>query len=126
MFTTASIFIFLTALLHCLFFKLESLSFMHKRTLKIFGVRAQDAPIIKPWAYNQGFYNLFIALGLFYSLALKYNNRLVEFETLSSVLLLIIVGAGLVLLRTNPKKYFRASLIQVLPALFGFIFLKIG
>lgn len=53
----------LAALLHGYIFVLESLRFDRPATWKIFGVRgAQEAAIARPWAFNQGFYNLFLAV----------------------------------------------------------------
>ena len=61
---TGTIFVGLAALLHVLFFLLESVWFEKPFAWKRFGVADQEkALVIKPWAYNQGFYNLFLALG---------------------------------------------------------------
>ena len=50
--------------LHVFFFVLESLRFTRPATWRRFGVRSQaDADVLKPMAYNQGFYNLFLAIG---------------------------------------------------------------
>ena len=62
MLTVAAVFALLAALLHVYFWVLESLVFETKGH-RIFGVPAEDVAAVKPWALNQGFYNLFLAVG---------------------------------------------------------------
>ncbi len=60
----ALIFAGLASLLHVLFFKLESLDWRKPKTWKTFGLESQaDADTTASLAYNQGFYNLFLAVG---------------------------------------------------------------
>lgn len=115
-----SICIFITAVLHCLFFKLESIDFMKANVLKKFGLTKDEGTIIKVWAFNQGFYNLFLALGLFFSLFLLNSEQTDKGVLLSSFILLTIIGAGVVLLYSSPKSY-PAALLQSLPALIALI-----
>jgi putative membrane protein len=59
-------FAFLAAALHVYIFSMESLTWTRPATWKRFGVASQaDAETTRPLAYNQGFYNLFLALGAF-------------------------------------------------------------
>lgn len=89
---------------------------MKEKVLKRFGLTVEQAQYVKLWAFNQGFYNLFLAFGLFYSLWVADSHGLF----LSRYLLAFIVGAGLVLMASSPKKYV-AALIQALPALIALI-----
>ena len=60
----------IAGLLHVLFFKLESLDWRKPRTWKTFGLASQeDADTTASLAYNQGFYNLFLAIGTFVGIA---------------------------------------------------------
>lgn len=60
------IFAFLAAALHVYIFTMESLTWTKPATWKRFGVASQaDAETTRPLAYNQGFYNLFLAIGAF-------------------------------------------------------------
>jgi putative membrane protein len=60
------VFAFLAAALHVYIFTMESLTWTRPATWKRFGVASQaDAETTKPLAYNQGFYNLFLAIGAF-------------------------------------------------------------
>lgn len=95
---------------------------MKDKTFKKFGLTKEQAVVIKPWAFNQGFYNLFLALGLFYSLLLLNTSEQEMGELLASFILVTIFGAGLVLYVSVPQKYL-AALIQAVPALLGFLLL---
>jgi len=58
------LFAFLAAALHVFIFTMESLTWTRPATWKRFGVASQpDAETTKSLAYNQGFYNLFLAIG---------------------------------------------------------------
>ncbi|MFY9636757.1 MAG: DUF1304 domain-containing protein [Cellulosimicrobium cellulans] len=58
------LFAFLAAALHVYIFTMESLTWTRPATWKRFGLASQaDAETTKPLAYNQGFYNLFLAIG---------------------------------------------------------------
>lgn len=119
-----NIFILITAILHILFFKLESIDFMKPDVLKRFGLTEESAEFVKVWAFNQGFYNLFLAIGLLYSLYKLKKAKIVEAKSISNFILLTIAGAGIVLYFSAPDKAIAATL-QTLPALLGIIFLNI-
>ncbi|WP_426997828.1 DUF1304 domain-containing protein [Pseudarthrobacter sp. N5] len=58
------IFAVIAALLHVYIFTMESVTWTRPATWKRFSVASQaDAETTKPLAYNQGFYNLFLAIG---------------------------------------------------------------
>jgi putative membrane protein len=58
------VFVVLAALLHVYIFTMESLTWTQPATWKRFSVASQaDADTTRPLAYNQGFYNLFLAVG---------------------------------------------------------------
>ena len=60
----ATVFGVLAALLHVYIFVMESVQWTRPRIWKRFGVRDQaSADAMKGMAYNQGFYNLFLAVG---------------------------------------------------------------
>jgi putative membrane protein len=61
----ASVFLVLAGLVHVYIFVLESVRWRHPATWRIFGLSSQaDADTTAPLAYNQGFYNLFLAIGV--------------------------------------------------------------
>ena len=52
----------LAALIHVYIFVLESVRWTHPSTRRVFGTSAEDAETTRPLAFNQGFYNLFLAI----------------------------------------------------------------
>jgi putative membrane protein len=115
----------LSAVFHFYVFYLESLSWTKPRTWKTFGVPNQEAAeIIRPMAFNQGFYNLFLAMEITVGLvALSFNKR-IGF-TLIVAGAVSILGAGIVLF-LSVKSSRRAAFIQAGPPLIGLIFLLLG
>lgn len=116
----AQAFMLVSAILHILFFKIESIDFLKPSTLKRFNLTPEEGKMVKVWAFNQGFYNLFLAMGLFVSIVLMHTNLVSESLVLGRFILLTMVGAGVVLIISAPKSY-KAGLIQAIPALIAFI-----
>ena len=58
----ALVFAGLAALLHVYIFVMESLTWTSPRTRAAFGTTAEEAETTKLLAFNQGFYNLFLAI----------------------------------------------------------------
>jgi putative membrane protein len=106
------------ALVHVLIFGLESLWFHHPRVYRRFQVRsAAELAASRAFAFNQGFYNLFLALGAVTGVVLIYGSSATT-ETAGRVLLTFACAsmtcAGLVLLVTN-RQMVRAALVQLVP-----------
>ena len=120
-----SILIFLAAAFHIYVFFLESVSWRTPKTWKTFGLPSQEhADIIQPMAFNQGFYNLFLALGAGLGLALLGVASTVA-VTLMLFAALCIIGAGVVLFFSIPSSR-RAAIIQAGPPLFGVLFVLLA
>jgi putative membrane protein len=62
MIATALVFAALAALLHVYIFVIESLTWTSERTRATFGTTPAEAETTKLLAFNQGFYNLFLAI----------------------------------------------------------------
>jgi putative membrane protein len=113
---SACVFAALAALVHVYIFVLESVRWELPATRRVFGTDEQSAAITRPLAYNQGFYNLFLAIGTAVGIALMNANRdagvaLVVFGTGS------MLAAALVLITSDVSKA-RAAVVQgLLPAL---------
>jgi len=123
--TIGSILIFLAAAFHLYVFFLESITWRTPKTWKTFGLPSQEhADIIRPMAFNQGFYNLFLALGAGVGLALLGVASTVA-VTLMVFAALCMVGAGVVLFFSIPTSR-RAALIQAGPPLFGVLFVLLA
>jgi putative membrane protein len=113
------------AALHVVIFSLESVRWSKPSTWRAFGIKTQtDADVVSPMAFNQGFYNLFLAGGIVVGLALatvapQAGFAIVFFAAISMVL------AATVLISTSPK-FARPALLQGLPPLLGVIALAFG
>ena len=112
----------IAALVHVYVFVLESLLWTTPRARTIFGLDEQTARTTAPMAFNQGFYNLFLAVEIVAGIVL----HAVGHHTVGAVLVLVgalsMVGAGIVLLASDRSKV-RPALIQILPALIGSLLL---
>jgi len=62
MLTAGLVFAALASLLHVYIFTMESLTWTSARTRATFGTTAEEAETTKLLAFNQGFYNLFLAI----------------------------------------------------------------
>ena len=106
----------LAALLHVYIWVLESFRWTHPATRKTFGTSAADAETTRPLAFNQGFYNLFLAIITLVGLALLKTEHWV-----GSALALAGTGsmlAAAVVLVAHDRRMARAALVQgTLPAL---------
>ncbi len=122
----ATVFAALAALLHVYIFVMESIQWAQPRVWRRFGVTDQaSADITKPMAYNQGFYNLFLAIGAVIGLALFWagdpgSTAGVAGRTLVLFSIGSMVAAALVL-TTSGAKYLRPALIQGTLPLIGFV-----
>jgi putative membrane protein len=120
------VFAVVAALIHVYIFTLESLLWSRPSTQRTFGVRDErDGEVLRPMAYNQGFYNLFLALGVLVGVVLVFADArdagfAVTVFALASMLL-----AALVLVTSN-RKMLRPALIQGAPPLLALVFLVSG
>jgi putative membrane protein len=122
-----SVFIGLAALVHVYIFTLESITWSTPKTWKTFGLKTQEeADITKPMAYNQGFYNLFLALGAGTGLVLFLATPLVQAGfALAAFAALSMVLAALVLITSSPKLA-RAAALQGGAPLIGTVLLVLS
>ncbi|MDN5865239.1 MAG: DUF1304 domain-containing protein [Gammaproteobacteria bacterium] len=94
------IFALLAAALHVLIFCMESLWYMRPGVHKRFGAATrEDAEASRLFAFNQGFYNLFLACGVFAGIVLLHaGNNMIAGQTLILFSCACMVGAAAVLL----------------------------
>jgi putative membrane protein len=101
----------LAALLHVYIFVMESLTWTTARTRRTFGISEEEALATKELAFNQGFYNLFLAIITAVGIAIG------GFGYYGAATALIFAGTGsmlaaaVVLLASSPDKA-RAAIIQ--------------
>ncbi len=105
----------IAAVIHTYFFLLESIWFSRPRVWARFGLKsAGDAAIARSWAYNQGFYNLFLAIGIAVALTLVWTGETAPGLAIAMFVCGSMVAAGGVLLSNN-HSYLRVALIQSVP-----------
>jgi putative membrane protein len=125
MVTAGLIFAGLAAVLHVYIFVLESLQWTAPRTRATFGTTLEEAEATKLLAFNQGFYNLFLALvtvvgvGFMISGGIPVGAALV-FAGVGSML-----AAAVVLLASSPDKARSAGVQGAFP-LVAVVLLAIG
>lgn len=119
------VFAALAAALHVYIFVMESLTWTSARTRATFGISEQEAQATKELAFNQGFYNLFLAIvtvigivavGLGHSAV----GAALVFAGVGSML-----AAAVVLLTSSPDKA-RAAITQGAFPLIAVVLLAIG
>jgi putative membrane protein len=115
----------LAALLHVYIWVMESLTWTSARTRATFGITEEEALATKELAFNQGFYNLFLAIVTFVGLVLG------GLEYYGVGLALIFAGTGsmlaaaAVLLLSSPDKA-RAAITQGTLPLISIVLLAAG
>ena len=112
----------LAALVHVYVFVLESLLWTGPRAARIFGLDESAARTTAPLAFNQGFYNLFLAVEVLAGTVVLATGHRAVGATLVLVGTLSMVAAGSVLLASDRTKV-RPALVQLVPALIGSLLL---
>jgi putative membrane protein len=123
----ALIFAVLAALIHVVIFFLESVIWSKPAIWRRFGVSSgDDAAVLQPMAYNQGFYNLFLAIatGLGIVLYAATPVRGVGIG-IAGVALASMLLASIVLITSNPRLA-RAALTQGVAPLIALVFGVLG
>lgn len=116
----------LAALIHVYIFYLESIAWTGPAARKVFGLSSPAfAESTKGLAFNQGFYNLFLAIEIFLGLIFWIAGWHAVGTTLVLVGAGSMVAAGLVLLLSDRTKTSAALKQLTLPAL-GILALVIG
>jgi len=101
MIVTALVLSALAALLHVYIFYMESIAWTRAPALKTFGTTREEAEATKELAFNQGFYNLFLAI------ASAIGIALIAFAGAGTAL----AGAGVALLYAGVGSMLTAALV---------------
>ena len=118
----ALVFAALAALLHVVIFVFESVLWTREKIWRRFSLTSQEqAEMTKPLAFNQGFYNLFLAIGSLFGVICVLAGA----QTVGWTLVIFncgsMVAAGLVLISTG-RHYLRAATTQALFPLLALVF----
>lgn len=108
----------LAALVHVFIFWMESLAWTSERARRTFGTgTVQEAEATRELAFNQGFYNLFLAIAVVLGIALYAAGHHAVGATLVFTGAGSMAAAALVLLLSSPDKRGAALKQGVVPAL---------
>jgi putative membrane protein len=109
------------AVIHVYIFCLETILWGKPSTNRAFGVTDNSAQVLRGLMFNQGFYNLFLAIallvGFFWS---TRPGSLLQAQTIKDYAALSILGAGLVLWMSDPR-LIKPAMIQAGPAVIYWI-----
>lgn len=111
--------------IHVFIFVMESLTWTSARTRVTFGTTVEQAEATKELAYNQGFYNLFLAITVAVGIVLYAIDRTTIGATLVFAGAGMMASAGIVLILSSPSKA-SAALKQLVPPLLAVVMLAIG
>ena len=111
------LFAFLAAALHVFIFTMESVTWTRPATWKRFGIASQsDAETTRPLAFNQGFYNLFLAVGAFVGVGLVALRGAGPWQDVAGWTLIFSCCGSMLLaaavLALTGRKYLRAAVTQ--------------
>lgn len=124
------VFAFIAALLHVYIFSMESVTWTRPATWQRFGVASQaDADTTRPLAYNQGFYNLFLAVGALLGIgAVLLGQAAIGWTLIFSACGSMLLAAAVLAL--TGRKYLRAAATQgttpLLAVVLGLLGLLLG
>ncbi|OJX63146.1 MAG: hypothetical protein BGO95_08995 [Micrococcales bacterium 73-13] len=123
----------LAGAVHVLIFLLESVLWRSRSTWRQFGIAsAADAEIARPWALNQGFYNLFLAVG---AIAGGIGGIVAGVDPVAGLsawgwvggfCALCMLAAAIVLLVSSRRRLLRGALIQGAVPLLAVALLGVG
>ncbi|WP_017599029.1 DUF1304 domain-containing protein [Nocardiopsis lucentensis] len=119
------VFAVLGALIHVYIFVLESFLWTSRRGRAVFGTTEEGARATRELAFNQGFYNLFLAVAVFVGTALVLAG------VTGAGTALVYAGAGSMVLAgtvlaASSRDKLRPALIQLVPPLAGVVLLTVG
>ena len=102
----------LAGLVHIFIFYLESVVFDRPSTYRRFFIADEkQAAAVAPWAFNQGFYNLFLAIGTITGAIVWMTGRQHQGRSLVGFGCACMLAAALVLLGTD-RRMGRAAAVQ--------------
>jgi putative membrane protein len=122
----SSVFAVLAGLVHVYIFFLESIAWTSPRVRKVFGIATEaEAQATRALAFNQGFYNLFLAIGAVLGVILLATGSADTGWTLVVFSCVCMLGAAVILAATG-RKYLTSALVQGSFPFLALVFAFIG
>jgi putative membrane protein len=120
------VFAVLAGLVHVYIFFLESIAWTSPRVRKIFGLSSEtEVQATRSMAFNQGFYNLFLAIGAILGVVLVVTGNATTGWTLVVFSTASMLGAAVVLLGTG-RRYLNSAFVQGSFPLIALLFAFLG
>lgn len=115
----------LAAVLHVYIFVMESITWTSARTRAAFGTSPEEAETTRLMAFNQGFYNLFLAIVTVIGVVIMFSGAAAVGAALVFAGVGSMLAAAVVLLASAPDKA-RAAVIQGFLPLIAIVLLVLG
>ena len=115
----------IAAAIHVYIFYMESFAWTSETVRATFDTTAEQAEATKEMAYNQGFYNLFLAIAVGVGIVVYALDRTTVGATLVLTGTVSMAAAGTVLLLSSPDRA-ASALKQLVPPLLAAIVLVVG
>jgi putative membrane protein len=113
----AQVFVVIAGLFHVVVFAMESLLFSKPSTYRRFLVKDEtELAAARPWAFNQGFYNLFLAVGALGGLILGGDKG----HAIALFSCACMAGAGVALVASD-RRMMRAAATQAVPPIVAIV-----
>lgn len=124
---TGTVLVFVASLVHLLFFFMESVYWGRPEVWRRFGVQSQEqAELIRPMAFNQGFYNVFLAIGGGIGLLLIGTADWMQGGLVLCLFATASMLAAALVLVASSRKFLLAAIVQGLPPLLAIVFLVLA
>ena len=112
----AQVFVVLAGVFHVVVFAMESVLFRKPSTYRRFLVKDTEVDAARPWAFNQGFYNLFLAIGALGGLIWGGDKG----HAIALFACACMAGAGIVLVASD-RRMVRAAATQAVPPILALV-----
>jgi putative membrane protein len=113
----AQVFVVIAGIFHLFVFAMESLLFRKPSTYRRFLVKDDtEMAAARPWAFNQGFYNLFLAIGALGGLIWGGDRG----HAIALFACACMAGAGVVLVASD-RRMVRAAATQAVPPIVALV-----
>ncbi|MFZ7086724.1 DUF1304 domain-containing protein [Curtobacterium sp. RRHDQ10] len=120
------VFAVLAGLVHVYIFFLESIAWTSPRVRKVFGITSEaEVQATRGLAFNQGFYNLFLAIGAVLGVVLVVTGSSAPGWTLVVFSCASMLGAAVILAGTG-RKYLNSAFVQGSTPLIALVFAFVG
>ncbi|WP_395292759.1 DUF1304 domain-containing protein [Kitasatospora hibisci] len=110
----SQVFALIAAGVHVIVWPLESFLYGHPRVRYLLTGSTADAPEVRLWRFNVGFYNLYLALGLGAGVAALHTDEVATGRALVLFVSAFMIAAGITLFASEHRVW-RGALAQAVP-----------